>query len=88
MINTGRVRGGVGERSEQRRANALSCKSPSVRGVQGFTLSPTTSNSNFELSTIRLNVPIGAIYAASAWQVNGSASHKTVHDPQFTAFNS
>lgn len=89
MINTGRVGGKGGEeRSEQRRADALSCKSPSVRGVQGFILSQTTSNSNFELSTTRLNVPTGAIFAASAWQVNGSASHKTVHDPQFTAFNS
>lgn len=87
VINTGKV-GGGGKRSEQRRADALSCKSPSGRGVQGFTLSPTTSNNNLELSNIRLNVPIGAIFAASAWQVNGSASHKTVHDPQFTSFNS
>lgn len=56
--------------------------------MQGFTLSPTTSNNNLELSNVRLNVPIGAIFAVSAWQVNGSASHKTVQDPQFTSFNS
>lgn len=86
---------GVYERDKRgrRRADALSCKSPGTGGKKrGFTPFPSPATSKGKLRNFQMHDRMfrsGALFLLSQrGQADGSASHKAVRDPQFTALNS